>query len=234
MIFKLIINVLSNFFIITGIGIFIFTYFPIVYYEVSYRLNPPEVSDYIESKDHSKPLAQVDPDSENISAIKPADESFSVIIPKIGVNAPVIPDVSTVNEKEYMDALRKGVAHARGTAYPGEDGNMFLFAHSSLNFWQLGPYATVFNLLNKLEKDDLVVMVRDEDTFVYKVFSTEVIPGWNTAPFFEEYDGSVVTLITCYPPGTTVNRYVVKAKLVRDASKDIPSATQQGSSPQTL
>ncbi len=151
---------------------------------------------------------------ENIIPLDPIDQNFSVIIPKIDVNAPVVENISTSKEKEYMDALRKGVAHAIGTPVPGENGNIFLFAHSSLNFWKLGPYATVFNLLNKLEKGDIVVLYYKGNVYEYSVFSHEVVPGWNTDPFDADYENSVVTLVTCDPPGTTINRRVIKAKLL--------------------
>jgi sortase A len=91
---------------------------------------------------------------------------------------------------------------------------MFLFAHSSLNFWQLGPYATVFNLLNKIEVGDNITMVYKGRPYVYRVFSTEVVAGWNTKPFDDNYTVPVITLVTCDPPGSTQNRRVVKAKLI--------------------
>ncbi len=223
MLFRFTLNTIGNFFIITGLGISVFAYFPILYKEVGYRLNPPIQSNYITIDDHKEIIEDeqdVDEGDSDIAPILPVSNEFAVIIPKIGVNAPVKKNVSTVNEREYMDALREGVAHAVGTSLPGENGNVFLFAHSSLNFWQLGPYATVFNLLNKLDNEDVVIVVHDNRSYIYKVFSTEVIPGWDTKPFYEEYDTSVVTLVTCYPPGATLNRFVVKAKLVRELSSN--------------
>lgn len=208
---------LSNFLIILGSGIFVFTYGPILYSESWYFLHnqtstPHEV--LIEDNTPSGSATIDEETSEGIELVVPSNESFSVIIPKIEVNAPVIEDVSMADYDEYMNALKEGVAHAQGTSLPGESGNMFLFAHSSLNFWQLGPYATVFNLLNKLEEDDLVFVVKDSETYIYKVSGMKVVAGWDTTPFYEEYDEPTLTLVTCYPPGTTVNRYVVTATYI--------------------
>ena len=120
----------------------------------------------------------------------------------------------SANQAEYTAALHEGIAHAKGTALPGERGNTFLFAHSSLNFWQLGPYATVFNLLKELEVDDTVILLHEGKPYLYEVFDKEIVNGWNTELFDIEYDVPVVTMITCDPPGSTINRLVVKARLV--------------------
>ena len=207
-------NVFSNLLVILGSGIFVFTYGPIIYSEIGYRLfkhenNVEVVMD--ESVDLVTDEIKPDDTYSGIEKVKAINDDFAIIIPKIEVNAPIVEDVSVANSDQYMAALREGVAHAKGTTLPGDEGNMFLFAHSSINFWQLGPYATVFNLLNKLKPEDLVFVVKDSKTYIYKVKSTRIVAGWNTDPFYEEHEGSVLTLITCYPPGTTVNRFVVTA-----------------------
>jgi LPXTG-site transpeptidase (sortase) family protein len=213
---KFILNTLGNFLMILGLGIAIFAYVPIIYSEIKYAFSSkdnvvPVQSEHISDSDS---IAPDDSDFENIALLEPVNPEFSVVITKIDVNAPIIQDVTTVNQKEYMDALKRGVAHARGTALPGEKGNMFLFAHSSLNFWQLGPYATVFNLLNKLEKGDLVTIFYEDRAYTYQVYEMEVVPGWNTEPFYEESDDATLTLVTCDPPGSTLNRRIVKARLI--------------------
>lgn len=217
--FRLLLRTFGNFFMITGFSIIIYSYTPLLIDELNY--------DFFISKRETKSINTQttsaidqtniqDEDYSNISILpaKPADLNFSVIIPKIEVNAPVVPNVSVSVEKEYMLALRSGVAHAQETALPGEVGNIFLFAHSSLNFWQLGPYATVFNMLKKLEKNDVVILYYKGNAYEYLVYEMDVVPGWDTSPFDAEYDRSVVTLITCDPPGTTLNRRVIKAKLI--------------------
>ncbi len=201
---------------ILGLGIAVFTYAPIIYSEVKYELSPKQNIVPVENEHNNDSDSGVsdEPDFENIALLEPVDPDFSIVISKIDVNAPVIEDVTTVNHEEYMAALKRGVAHARGTSLPGEPGNMFLFAHSSLNFWELGPYATVFNLLNKLENGDLITVFYDGQAYTYQVYDMEVVPGWNTEPFYEESEDATLTLITCDPPGSTINRRVVKARLI--------------------
>ena len=212
-------KVISNFLMSLGFGIFVFTYAPISYSEMTYLFgNHTNSANITVGEDVVSTVGEetipVEDDSLGIDNLDVINNEFAIVIPKIDVNAPIVEDVSMADFDEYMTALESGVAHARGTSLPGDPGNMFLFAHSSLNFWQLGPYATVFNLLNKLEEDDLVVIVKDSKSYLYKVKTTEVVSGWNTDPFYAESDEHILTLVTCYPPGTTVNRLVVTAEYV--------------------
>lgn len=146
--------------------------------------------------------------------IEPASRDFGIVIEKINVNAPVVKNVSIKDEAEYKLALREGVAHAKGTMMPGEVGNSFLFAHSSLDFWTLGKYATVFNLLRKLEKGDKIVIFYQGKRLDYKVFDKKVVSRTDLSPLLANYDEPVLTLQTCYPPGTTFNRLIVIADLI--------------------
>ncbi len=144
--------------------------------------------------------------------LNPVDKNFSIIIEKLGVNAPVIKNVSVTNEREYFNALKKGVAHAKGI--PGKPGNTYLFAHSSLEFWKMGPYATVFNQLRKLKTGDSIYIVYKNNYFKYIVKEKFIVSGFNTSPFLQEYKKeSVLTLQTCDPPGTTLNRLIIRAYL---------------------
>ena len=147
-------------------------------------------------------------------SIEPVNKDFSIVIEKIGVNAPVVKGVAVTDKKDYTEALKKGVAHAYVSATPSrESGNVYLFAHASLNFWQLGRYATTFNLLRKLSFGDRVYVFHDQKTYVYEVIHKEVVKGWNTYPITRPTIEPILTLQTCDPPGTTLNRLVVTSKL---------------------
>ena len=67
--------------------------------------------------------------------VKPVNTDFSIVIEKIGVNAPIVADVTVTNEDAYNNALKDGVAHALVSDYPSQEpGNVYLFAHSAINF----------------------------------------------------------------------------------------------------
>lgn len=147
--------------------------------------------------------------------LEPVNNDFSIIIEKIGVNAPVIKNVSVSDESKYFEALKKGVAHAEGKSLPGETGNVYLFAHSSIEFWKMGPYATVFNQLRRLEKGDKIHMIYNGAIYNYEVLDKNIVSGFDTTPYESNYNAkSILTLQTCDPPGTTLNRLIVRAALI--------------------
>ena len=153
--------------------------------------------------------------------MKPVNEDFSIMIEKIGVNSPIVRDISVVDEKAYKEALKTGVAHAISSDYPTTaPSNVYLFAHASLNFWDLGKYATVFNLLRKMDLKDKINIFYQGDRYVYEVVNKEVVQGWNTNSITRSVIEPILTLQTCDPPGTTINRLVVTAKLVEKIEKE--------------
>lgn len=150
-----------------------------------------------------------------IEILTPEDPSFSIIIPKIGANAKILPNIDAADENTYLDALNKGVAHTLGTAFPGEGGHIFLFAHSTDYFWNVGSYNAIFYLLYKLEKNDEVDLFYQGQRYVYRVIGTEVVDPSQVQYLTRKTNREFLTLQTCWPPGTTLKRLLIFA--VREA-----------------
>jgi sortase A len=214
---------LSNILILLGILLLALSFGPLVVQEIWYSIREAKGQNYflqdngrVEENSVFGNLLTSTP-----IIIKPVNEDFSIVIEKIGVNAPIVPDVSTIDEKAYKEALKTGVAHAISSDYPTTSpSNVYLFAHASLNFWDLGKYATVFNLLKKLDLKDKVYIFYQGDRFAYEVVNKEVVKGWNTNPITRSVIEPILTLQTCDPPGTTINRFVVTAKLLEKVEKE--------------
>ncbi len=145
--------------------------------------------------------------------INPVSTDFGIVIEKIGANAMVIGDVDTANEASYISALQKGVAHAKGTVYPGQNGNIFLFSHSTDAPWNVVRYNAIFFLLSKLERQDRIIMFYQGRRYDYTVFDKVIAKSTDVQYLTNTYDQSILTLQTCDPPGTTLNRLIVRAKL---------------------
>lgn len=143
----------------------------------------------------------------------PESTQFGIVIEKLGVNAPVVANVSVTDKRAYLKALETGVAHAQGTARPGQIGNTYIFAHSSLDFWNYGPYSGVFNLLRKLEVGNRIVVFYSGERFDYYVTEKQVVSDFNTDPLTRTFTTPHLTLQTCDPPGIALNRLVVTAEL---------------------
>ena len=146
----------------------------------------------------------------------PADPEFSIVIPKIGANAKVLPNVDPADDKVYLDALKQGVAHASGTAFPGEEGHIFLFAHSTDYVWNVSTYNAIFYLLNKLEANDEINIFYKGRRHVYKVIKKEIIDPTQVEYLTRKTNKEFLTLQTCWPPGTTLQRMLVYAVPVSD------------------
>lgn len=146
--------------------------------------------------------------------ITPIDTDFGIVIEKINANAKVIANVDPGNEKEYTQALEKGVAHAKGTTFPGQKGNIYLFSHSVDAPWNIIRFNAIFYLLGKLDKGDRIIMFYQGRRYDYIVFDKAIVSPNDTHFLTDSYDDSVLTLQTCDPPGTLFNRLVVRAKLV--------------------
>lgn len=170
------------------------TFWPIIWAELSYntrRLIP--VTSY-------RPMV-------------PVDRDFGIVIPKIGANAHVIPNVDPYDSRAYEYALTKGVAQAKGTGLPGKPGNIFLFAHSSENFYVALQYNAVFYLLTKLTKGDEILLYYKNNRYSYRVTTTVQVPA-KAIQYLSGYgaERETVTLMTCWPPGTNFERLLVIAE----------------------
>lgn len=182
--------------LIVGIGVILFTFFPIIKEELGYDLYRTT---------HKTPAA------ENLT---PVDANFGIVIPKLGANARVIANVDPYNAAEYQYALTKGVAHAKGTALPGETGNIFLFSHSSVNFYVALQYNSVFYLIHKLTPGDEIDLYYHKTKFVYHVTGTLFVNPKDVSFLTTRTTEKTLTLMTCWPPGTTYERLLVTAAAV--------------------
>lgn len=209
-------DVLPNALIVFGVMFLVMAYGPIVTDEVWYRLKTLRHQQFFLNKDkesNDSVFARF-VTGENVNLV-PVNNDFSIIIEEIGVNAPIVKDVSVTNESAYFEALHNGVAHASTSPYPSENpGNVYLFAHSAVNFWDLGKYAKVFNLLRKVEVGDPIHVFYEGKDYKYEVVNKEIYDGWDTYPITRTVIEPTLTLQTCDPPGTTLNRLVVTSKLV--------------------
>ena len=146
-----------------------------------------------------------------IEILTPEDPNFSIVIPKIGANAKILPNINASDENIYLDALNKGVAHTLGTAFPGEGGHIFLFAHSTDYFWRVGSYNAIFYLLYKLEKNDEVDIFYQGQRYVYRVIGKEIVDPSQVQYLTRKTNREFLTLQTCWPPGTTLKRLLIFA-----------------------
>lgn len=162
-----------------------------------------------------------------------------IIIPKINVEIPIDFDEPTINEDAIQRSLEKGVVHYPTTPDPGQIGNGVIFGHSANNILNRGKYKFAFVLLKQLESGDIFYVQKDGKRYAYKVFDKKIVAPTEVSVLYPNYPDkpSTFTLITCDPPGTSLNRLVVVGEQISpDPAANVASTVtgQQQTAPEEL
>ena len=118
-----------------------------------------------------------------LAQIEMGDPGYSLQIPKIAVNTSVVANVATDNQEVYTQALKNGVAHAKGTYLPGMDGGVTMFAHSIDVPEMAQDYGAVFYRLDELARGDKVIIWFEGEKFEYQVYRSWITDGSDTGVF---------------------------------------------------
>lgn len=225
----LILRTLGNFLILTSLFFIGKTFYLPVREELRYFVDSRIQKKYIISDipnqpadDHGKVIDQPKGllaqtlNLKEVEFLVPQDPNFSIVIPKIGANSRIITNVDAGDNKVYLEALSRGVAHALGTKFPGEQGHIFLFAHSTDYFWNVGSYNAVFYLLSKLTRGDEVDLFFKGQRFIYKVTGSAIADPTQVEYLTRQSNKEFLTLQTCWPPGTALKRLLVFASRIEE------------------
>lgn len=144
---------------------------------------------------------------------------YELWVTELGIKVPIILDVPGTDERAYLDALKHGVAQYAGTPKPGNPGNSFIFGHSSYFDGAEGEYNQIFERLNELSKNETFTIHHQTETYTYRVFQSAQIRD-DDFTVLDQPDGEqeIVTLMTCWPPGTIAKRWVVQAERISEQS----------------
>lgn len=109
-------------------------------------------------------------------------------------------------EGEGDKQLELAAGHVRGTAFPGELGNVGIAGHRD----------TVFRALRLIRQNDEIVVWTRQGKFTYRVSSTQIVQPGAVQVLFPT-NSEVLTLVTCYPfyfVGPAPQRFIVRANRV--------------------
>ncbi|QQG44254.1 MAG: class E sortase [Candidatus Roizmanbacteria bacterium] len=217
----LILRTIGNFLIFSSLFMVGKTFYQPVREEVRYFVDKTTNKKYVVADLKLLPTPTIQPGrlsktfkKSNIEVLTPEDPNFGIIIPEIGANARVISNVDASDEREYLQALQKGVSHAQGTAFPGEGGHIFLFAHSTDYLWNVGTYNAIFYLLYKLKAEDEIDIFYKGQRYVYKIIDRKIVDPSQVEYLTRKTNKEFLTLQTCWPPGTALKRLLVFAERV--------------------
>lgn len=188
------------------------------------------VEAYISPGDINPANLIVDP-STDISV----DPAPKLIIPKINVDVPVNYD-TTPDYNSQMKAMQNGVAYfgiPGADSKPGQIGNTVLSGHSSNDIIDPGNYKFIFARLDHLVKGDTIYVNYQSKRYTYTVTNTEVVKPTDVSKLVYKTDKPILTLITCTPLGTSLNRLLVTAEQVSPDPKSAEAAPDSSSSSQS-
>lgn len=222
----LLIRTIGNFLVLSTVVSLVFTFWPVIWAFSRHsfdnlmgrRFEAAPVSTPTQS--FGSLLGKVDP---NVKILVPADPNFSIIVEKIGANAPVVANVDASSKEIYEKALARGVAHALGTSFPGQSGVSYFFAHSTDTIFNVPRYNAVFYLLWDINPQDKIVVFFNNRRYDYVVSETKITEPEDVSYFKLRTDEQLLVLQTCYPPGTTWKRFLVIARPAASSAGTVSS-----------
>jgi len=141
------------------------------------------------------------------------DKQNTIEIPKINITAPIIFSQST-NKASLMEDLNKGVIYYPGSVYPGQTGQIIILGHSAPAGWPKTKYEWVFSDLNSLVAGDTILIDLNNKQYTYIVKQKSIIARGADVPVYNSATNtSVLTLVSCWPPGKDYQRIAVQAEL---------------------
>lgn len=150
-----------------------------------------------------------DPIPLNAYQSEPADTVIGHLrIPRLGLDEPLHQGMS-------LTVINRGPSHWKGTANPGQMGNMVLAGHRV-------TYSRPFHDLDLVEPGDEMIVDYEGETFTYVATHTEVVTP-DAMWIADQGYGFTATTFACHPKGSARERIVVFWQLVDDDGVPVPA-----------
>lgn len=119
-------------------------------------------------------------------------------IPSIKLSEEVVKGISKQELAQSIGFYPQG-------SWPGTGGNVVLFGH---NHYDRGP---LFWLLRLAQTGDDITLSFDSRVYRYRISTRKIVSPKKLDSYFWD-SGDRLTLVTCYPPGTSEKRLLVIAQ----------------------
>lgn len=219
-----------------GIGLIAFVSFPMISYftknlnfgilfQDQGLLSPISYESQAESNSSSTVVAGIDytkasswfPGSiqNDLFSLSTANENpnkpkyYQISIPSLGIN-----EAKVALEDED---LTKQLVQYPQTALPGQLGSPVIFGHSTLpQFFDPKNYKTIFSTLPDIKSGADIFITYDGLEYTYRVSKTYEVKPNELWVLRQDYSEKTLKVVTCVPPGTTLKRLIVEAKLIKN------------------
>lgn len=176
-------------------------------------LNLQLIMGQVASRNHSPIMAIASSSTDEKEEIIRVAPDPKIIIPSVGIDAPVVYGMTSIAEPDVQRALQDGVLHYANSPKPGQPGNSVYVGHSSNVPWAPGNYKFIFAPLEQLQLNEIFHLNYEGIQYTYRITSIEVVMPDNVS-VLASTDNPTVTLITCTPIGTNLKRLVIKAEQI--------------------
>ena len=159
------------------------------------------------------PAGEIEAVDPTVTLTKVSSEN-KLIIPKLNVDVPL---TFGVGVDGVMSAMNYGVVHYRingASAYPGEIGNFVVMGHSAGDIYSSNQYKFIFSGLERLEEGDIMYVHYNSTRFTYRMVGREIILPTEVSKLVIETNKPMMTLVTCWPLGTSQKRLLVSAEQI--------------------
>jgi LPXTG-site transpeptidase (sortase) family protein len=217
-------HVVSKLMILSAVVLTLLFTAPLIAVELQYTIDNriPLVSQpYIPGSDNSKIATSglLKPILDKITP--PTEQRFQVVIPKINVDSNVIANVDASDPDNYNEALKQGLAHAKGTNFPGLPENedvientsntIFIFGHSTDGIWNIDRFNALFYNLRYLEPGDDIFVWFWGVKYHYRVAEKGIYEPDDISFLTDSGSQERLVLQTCWPPGSIDKRLIITA-----------------------
>lgn len=119
-------------------------------------------------------------------------------------------------ERQMQVGLLYGVVSYPNAAAPGADGTIVIAGHSSPpnDRARESHFGSIFATLPNIEQGAEIIVRTQSATVTYAVERTQIVSSDDTTILVGQQEESLLKLMTCYPVGSTKERFVVIAKRV--------------------
>ncbi len=134
-------------------------------------------------------------------------KAYMLSIPRLGITDAKV----TVGGED----LTKSLVQYGDQSMPGEIGNSTVLGHSTLpQLYKDKDYKSILTYLPSMERGDKIKATINGFTYEYIVYDMFIVNPDEVWVLDSKSDESILTIISCVPPGTYWKRLVVKSKLV--------------------
>lgn len=200
------IKIVSMFVVLFFVFYFLLNY-PAYYKKITFKPNETKINTIDKNPKVERSDEKPKPTSRIYIKNLPNDH---LTIPTLKITAPVNWNIPLDN---IYTELENGLVNLEGTALPDMIGNSFIFGHSSNYAWAPGNYNQIFATLPNINIGNDIVINYNNQQFLYRVKNTKIVTPKDLS-VIAPTEKPIITLMTCVPVGTSINRFIVQAELV--------------------